>query len=356
MSAWEDLVANYKDYADAPVPAKTGSLAQWILESGRGTSVLAKEHLNFGGLKFRQRMVGYAEPVDYRGSDGEMTTYCKFSSVGEFIKGYWHFVDSGPYTDWRNNCGSPGAYVRYLASSGYAADPSYLTKVTALFGQAADLIHVDGVVRPIEAGNSNEIEPSPPAWHELKAKYLNVRSSPVLGIVLHDTAGSGSHNDTIYLSNPQDGRKVSVDFTVERDGSIWKLNPDLRAHYCNHAGRSTAWRGFRNAQVNSTTVGIEIVQKSDLSLSPVYTDAQVTSVARLCAWLAHEFDLGASDITTHRQIITDGSRSDPRKFPFDTPNGFWAKYWECFGRRSQFVASLGQGEDDAEGEFLTNAA
>ncbi|MBY5835623.1 N-acetylmuramoyl-L-alanine amidase (plasmid) [Rhizobium leguminosarum] len=354
MSAWDDLIAKYQSFNDVPAATKVGSLAQWILESGRGSSQLARQHLNFGGLKFRERMVGFAQPVDYRGSDGEMTTYCKFSSIDEFIKGYWHFIDSGPYTEWRNNCGSPEEYVAYLKSVGYAADPNYVTKVKALFGESSELLGVDDGAVP-GAGQTGT-EPGRPAWQELTARYLNVRTTPVLGIVLHDTAGSGTHNDTIYLSNPQDGRKVSVDFTVERDGSIWKLNPDLRTHYCNHAGRATQWRGFKNAQVNAVTVGIEIVQKSDLSLNPVYTDNQVTSVAQLCAWLSNEFGLAASDITTHRQIITDGSRSDPRRFPFDTPNGFWAKYWECFGRHEQFVASLGEGDGPALVEVLTNAA
>ena len=41
-----------------------------------------------------------------------------------------------------------------------------------------------------------------PEWTDLKAKNLNTRSTPVLGIVLHDTAGAGTHNDTLYLSNP----------------------------------------------------------------------------------------------------------------------------------------------------------
>ena len=162
-----------------------------------------------------------------------------------------------------------------------------------------------------------------PGWTDLQAKYIKARPTPVLGIVLHDTAGSGGHGDTKYLSNPQDGRKVSVDFTVEKDGAIWKLNPDLRAYHCNHAGRSTAWRGFKNAQVNQVTVGIEIVQKTVLP-TPPYPQAQVEAVAQLCAWLTTEFGLQSSDITTHRQIITDGSRSDPRKFPFDAADGFWA--------------------------------
>lgn len=182
--------------------------------------------------------------------------------------------------------------------------------------------------------------PKRPLWTDLQATYLNAGRTGVLGIVLHDTAGTGTHNDTLYLHNPQDGRKVSVDFTVERDGSIWKLNPEVHKYYCNHAGRATHWRSYRNAEVNRVTVGIEIVQDGKLLLKPTYPVAQVKSVSYLCAWLTSTFGLAASDITTHRQIITDGSRSDPRKFPFDDKNGFWHYYWEAYGKSDDFLASL----------------
>jgi N-acetyl-anhydromuramyl-L-alanine amidase AmpD len=181
---------------------------------------------------------------------------------------------------------------------------------------------------------------SKPLWTELPAQYINAGRTGILGVVLHDTAGTGDHHDTLYLQSPSDGRKVSVDFTVERDGSIWKLNPDLPKYYCNHAGRATQWRGYKNAEVNRVTVGIEITQHGHLSLTPLYPDAQVKSVANLCAWLTSSFGLAASDITTHRQIITDGSRSDPRKFPFDDQNGFWHYYWEACGKAEKFLSSL----------------
>jgi N-acetyl-anhydromuramyl-L-alanine amidase AmpD len=180
-----------------------------------------------------------------------------------------------------------------------------------------------------------------PAWNAtLTAQHLRDRPGRVLGVVLHDTAGTGTHNDTRYLANPSDGRKVSVDFTVERDGGIWKLNPDLSRHCCLHAGRATAWRGLRNHQINQATVGIEIVQKSDLSLAPLYPASQVRAVAQLCAWLVTQFGLQASDITTHQAIITDGSRSDPRRFPFDGPDGFWFFFRQALGQESAFLASL----------------
>lgn len=156
---------------------------------------------------------------------------------------------------------------------------------------------------------------------DLTAKNLGKGNRTVIGIVLHDTAGSGTHNDTRYLANPGDGRNVSVDFTVERDGSIWQLNPDLRKNWTHHAGRATQFKGKRNRDVTKGCIGIEIVQKANLSLIPIYPVEQVKAVAEICAFLCKEFELSKSEITTHAKIITDGSRSDPRKFPF---NEFWS--------------------------------
>jgi N-acetylmuramoyl-L-alanine amidase CwlA len=180
-----------------------------------------------------------------------------------------------------------------------------------------------------------------PAWTELRAKFIIPGRTKIQGVVLHDTAGSGTHNDTLYLANPGDGRKVSVDFTVERDGSIWKLNPDLAKFHCSHAGRRTKFKNLVNNQVNRGTIGIEICQKANLSLSPTYPPAQVKSVAELCAWLAEKFNLATCDITTHRNIITDGSRSDPRQFPFEGPGGFWGYYWDAKGKGDEHDTSTG---------------
>jgi N-acetyl-anhydromuramyl-L-alanine amidase AmpD len=137
----------------------------------------------------------------------------------------------------------------------------------------------------------------------------------VVGIVLHDTAGSGTMNDVKFLASDND-RGVSVDLCVTRDGQIFQLSPDLQNTTMFHAGRSTKFRGLVNGAVNRGTIGIEIVQKADLSLAPLYPDAQVRAVGELCAHLCQEFNLTRGDITTHALIIRDGSRSDPRQFPF----------------------------------------
>lgn len=181
--------------------------------------------------------------------------------------------------------------------------------------------------------------PQPNFRTELVGRYISTGRTKVTGICLHDTAGSGTHGDTKYLANPSDGRKVCCDFTIERDGSIWKLNPDIDTYYTPHAGRKTAWKGLKDNQVTRSLIGIEIVQHVKLNLVPVYTPEQVKATAHLCAWLTDKYNLVASDLTTHRQIITDGSRSDPRQFPFEGRGGFWEFYWMFLGSVAEFVVS-----------------
>lgn len=170
--------------------------------------------------------------------------------------------------------------------------------------------------------------------HSLTAKNLGsprfVRdgASYVAGVCLHDTAGSGTHGDTLYLKNDPERRGVSVDFTVERDGSIYQLNPNLKEHFTFHAGRATSFvaadgRRYRNRDCNRVLIGIELVQHVGLGLVPTWPAEQVQSVAELCVFLCQAFALRKEQITTHQKIITDGSRSDPRLFP-------WESFWRYF--------------------------
>ena len=132
---WQDVI---RAYAAHPIEApglKLVTLAQWALESGFGTSDLATQHLNLGGLKFRARVNRdrpLAVPVDYLAHDG-LDTYCKFASLDDFFDGYWAFIDNGGiYDGWRAFADDPGGYISHLRSKGYAADPNYPAKVLDL--------------------------------------------------------------------------------------------------------------------------------------------------------------------------------------------------------------------------------
>jgi N-acetyl-anhydromuramyl-L-alanine amidase AmpD len=164
----------------------------------------------------------------------------------------------------------------------------------------------------------------------LTAKNLHSRGGQsIKGIVLHDTAGSGQLGDAKYLANDPENRGISVDFCIIKDGSIYQLNSDLTRYYTVHAGRKTNWRakGLVGPSVNKRTVGIEIAQKAaiDKVPDPKYPFVQVTGVAEVCAHLCKMFNLTKVDITTHKDIITDGSRSDPRHWP-------WVQFWDLFNQ------------------------
>lgn len=121
---------------------------------------------------------------------------------------------------------------------------------------------------------------------------------------------------------------MSVDYCILRDGEIYQLNPDLTKYSTNHAGRNTAFKGRRNADVNAITVGIELAHKADPRKQlPIWPDEQIKAVAELCVDLCDRFKLTKDDITTHSRIIRDGSRSDPREFP-------WALFWGYFGHEN----------------------
>lgn len=187
----------------------------------------------------------------------------------------------------------------------------------------------------------------PPSWNDsLTARNLSPRNGarPKL-IVLHDTSGAGTHNDTLYLARPGDRRPVSACFTVERDGAIWKLNPQLRDLYSWHAGRNTRWHSLRNDAVNRYSIGIEMCRAASRRLAPEWPLAQVRRAAWLCAWLCGEMGLGPESITTHRQLVWDGSRADPVRFPFEGPSGFWAAFHEFRGNGVVHSIAVNDHED-----------
>lgn len=148
---WQRLISYYQKYDDVSTPLKVATLAQWSLESGRGTSALAAQFNNFAGLKFRERMSGHALPVDYTGSDGETTTYCSFESVERFVSGYWFFIASGPYSGWESFRDDGAGFIRHIAPK-YAADAGYIQKVLALFEYARTMLSAQALEPASDTG------------------------------------------------------------------------------------------------------------------------------------------------------------------------------------------------------------
>lgn len=130
---WRELVETYAE-CEMPAPGlRLVTLAQWAHESNWGTSELAIRHNNFGGIKYRDRMAGHASPVRYAGRLDGLQTYCRFQDVDTFIRGYWHFIQSGSYRGWQRFEDRPMAFIAHLKARGYAEDPQYVEKIAHIY-------------------------------------------------------------------------------------------------------------------------------------------------------------------------------------------------------------------------------
>ena len=119
---------------------KAVTLAQWMLESGRGTSELSTKYNNFGGLKWRDEMADIGStPVAYNAHDG-LTDYCEFDSISHYIQGYWRFLERSPYKGWKDHTSSGEEFLRYIVKSGYCPDKGYVEKVLKLIPEAEILL------------------------------------------------------------------------------------------------------------------------------------------------------------------------------------------------------------------------
>lgn len=126
------------------------TLAQWLLESGRATSDLARLHLNFGGLKWRPEMAGFATRVEYEASDG-VDFYCKFATIESFINGYWRFINRPPYSGWEGHVSTPEDYIGFIGPI-YTPTPGYAAKVLNLVPEAEALLAVGEASAETETG------------------------------------------------------------------------------------------------------------------------------------------------------------------------------------------------------------
>jgi Mannosyl-glycoprotein endo-beta-N-acetylglucosaminidase len=130
---------------------KEVTLAQWLLESGRGKSELAAKANNFAGLKWRDPdMKGFAEPLKIKvPSEDRDVEFCQFPDIDAFLIGYWKFLTRSPYKGLEEHTNTPENFVGFIKTKGYSADPNYVTKVINLLPEAQNLLaSAAGVVVP----------------------------------------------------------------------------------------------------------------------------------------------------------------------------------------------------------------
>lgn len=130
-------------------------------------------------------------------------------------------------------------------------------------------------------------------------------------IVLHytDTPDTKMALDD-YLCNPK--AEVSAHYVVEKDGNVLQLVDE--AHRAWHAGKAH-WRG--EDDVNSASIGIEIVNAGHTYGLEPFPDAQIDSVIALCQDLMEKWDIAPENVVGHEDVAPKRKIDPGPLFPWD---------------------------------------
>lgn len=287
---FSDLIKLYAKTSIEFNHLKAITVAQWMLESGRGTSRLAQEHLNFGGLKWREEMSQYATKVRYQANDGEHD-YCKFASLEKFIQGYWAFIERSPYDGWRNNTDSGPSYIGFIGPIYVGGDTKYVDKVLNLLDEA------ENILAEVDHGDhhpgTNEPVKKPRIKQFIQSPNRSSRSGAEINtIILHYTTASNVTSTINHFknpappcpNNPSRTCPVSAHYIIDKNGDIYQMVADIDKAW--HAGSS-----------NRKSIGIEHVAKKGDRL----TNAQEKSSIALIRWLMTEYKVPAANILAHKE-------------------------------------------------------
>jgi len=124
------------------------------------------------------------------------------------------------------------------------------------------------------------------------------KSSEISFIILHYTGMKSAQDAMARLCDPK--AEVSAHYTIDEDGAVYQhVQEDKRAW---HAGRS-AWKNY--SDLNSLSVGVEIVNLGHEFGYKEFTESQIKAVMGLCKAIQDRHNiryvLGHSDIAPDRK-------------------------------------------------------
>lgn len=327
------------------------SIAQAILESAWGTSVLATEANNLFGIKKSDEGQAYMkeswEVIDNKNVD-VLSAFRWYEKKADSIKDHSAFFTS---TDWRkDNYKNVIGETNYkkaaqaLKEAGYATDPKYPDKLINII-ELYELKKYD-----IEAGAAKvekevvdkeepkkEVKPSSslpkpygepdfyiegiPVYKDFLSSslpnYSGYAMTPQVDVV-HETEnfakGANAYMHNRYLHNGAGGRSAAWHFTVDSECIFWHI-PLNRNGW--HAGDGATGFGNRNG------IGIEHCENSDGDFQKTVTNGQA-----LIRWINKEVGKDLP-VEPHKKYSSYGKNCPSNILPR------WNEYIASIGKASE---------------------
>lgn len=135
-------------------------------------------------------------------------------------------------------------------------------------------------------------------------------------IVLHYT-GMATAEDALERLCSLEAPQVSSHYLVYEHGRILQLVPEARR--AQHAGISS-WEG--ETDINSRSVGIEIVNPGHDGGYPDFPDRQIAAVIALCRDILTRRPMRADRVVAHSDVAPSRKQDPGEKFP-------WARLYEA---------------------------
>jgi N-acetylmuramoyl-L-alanine amidase len=129
-------------------------------------------------------------------------------------------------------------------------------------------------------------------------------------ILLHYTGLPTLADALGFLHGP--AGNVSCHYVVEESGRILQLVPESRRAW--HAGLSH-WAG--ETDINSRSIGIEIVNPGHDFGSPPFPETQVAAVAALCRDIARRHAVAPERVLAHSDVAPTRKKDPGEAFPWD---------------------------------------
>lgn len=136
------------------------------------------------------------------------------------------------------------------------------------------------------------------------------RALPVSMIVLHYTGMESAQAAIDRLCDPE--AKVSCHYLVDEDGSVVEMVAEDKRAW--HAGRSH-WRQWDD--VNSCSVGIEIVNPGHEFGYRPFPEAQIDAVVRLVHEIKDRHGVTRGNVVGHSDVAPARKRDPGELFPWD---------------------------------------
>ena len=128
-------------------------------------------------------------------------------------------------------------------------------------------------------------------------------------LVLHYTGMPSAESAIALLCNP--ASEVSAHYVIEETGIILQLVPEARRAW--HAGVSV-WKGERD--LNSNSIGIEIVNPGHDGGVPDFPDAQIEATIALCRDICVRNKIGSECVLAHSDVAPARKRDPGERFPW----------------------------------------